>query len=406
MGNPGCTDEQLREAVEAYHQHGKIKEYAAASLKLASSTFRNRLARAAERGMLGTDPVMPGFRISKVSTTQDADGITLRTHVQQKPEAGGAFNIPEGHKVKGVSALLDADGNVSAQWVKTREGDYDPIWVAERVGEVLSDYRGLSISLPSPEVDPDTLTVIPLPDWHVGLLAWSRETGEDYDLKIARDVILESMARVIAMTPPSDTAVVLGLGDLLHFDGYEPVTSRSRNFLDADGRYPKVLKTAVEMVIATIDMALQRHGNVIVRILAGNHDDQSAVAVSLALSLFYENNPRVAVDDSPSRFWWLRFGSVFLGATHGDKAKMKDLPLVMAHDRPHDWAASTYRRIYTGHIHHERALEEGGVVVTSLRSPVAKDAYHSFEKYRAGRSVYADTYARSGKKVSSVTVNI
>src|SRR5690606_18480216 len=231
---------------------------------------------------------------------------------------------------------------------------------------------------------------------------WAEETGENYDLAIARDTILTAMARLISASPPSDTAIVLGLGDLLHFDGYEPVTARSRNFLDADGRYPKVLKTSAQMVIATIDLALRRHERVLVRILPGNHDDQSAVAVSLALALYYDGHARVTVDDSPSRFWWHRFGQVFFGATHGHKATMKDLPLVMAHDRPHDWAASTYRRIFSGHLHHERRIEEGGVIVTCMRSPVAKDAYHSFEKYRAGRSVYSETFRADGSEAATL----
>jgi DNA repair exonuclease SbcCD nuclease subunit len=173
-----------------------------------------------------------------------------------------------------------------------------------------------------------------------------------------------------------------------------------------DGRYPKVLKTAIRMIVSTIQLALQNHETVHVRILPGNHDDQSALAIGIALSMYFENQERVKVDDSPSRFWWKRFGKVFLGATHGDKAKMKDLPLVMANDRPQDWAASTHKKIYTGHIHHERTIEEGGVIVSSMRTPVAKDAYHSFEKYRAGRSVYSETFNINGSMAGTTQINI
>lgn len=314
---------------------------------------------------------------------------------------------PQGHTVKGVSTLYGPAGNVLQQWVKTKSGDLSLDQITEAVGDALAEYRGAHILPPAPLApDNETLTIYPLADWHVGLLAWAEETGENYDLSIAKDTILRAMGKVIAASPPSENAIVLGLGDLLHFDGYEPTTARSGNFLDADGRYPKVLKTATQMVIATIDMALQRHQHVTVRILAGNHDDQSAVAVSLALNLFYAESPRVTVDDSPSRFWWFRFGKVFLGATHGDRAKMRDLPLVMAHDRPDDWAASTYRRILTGHIHHESRIEEGGVIVSSMRAPVARDAYHSFERYRAGRSVSSETFRADGTEAATIQFNI
>jgi hypothetical protein len=372
MAQASLTTEQKQEAVDAVVNYGSQNE-AARRLGLNRATFLHRY-RAGIKAGLDQAIVHPA---------------------------------PQGHTVKGVSTLYGASGNVVAQWVKTKAGELDFEQITEAIGDALSEYRGTFIPQASPAAtDDDSLTIYPLIDWHVGLLAWAEETGENYDLAIARDTILNAMARLVAATPPSKQCVVLGLGDLLHFDGYEPTTSRSKNFLDADGRYPKVLKTAVQMVIATIDMALRRHDSVLVRILAGNHDDQSAVAVGLALSLYYEGHARVTVDDSPSRFWWLRFGKVLLGATHGDKAKMRDLPLVMAHDRPHDWAASTYRRMFTGHLHNERKIEEGGVIVTCMRTPVAKDAYHSFERYRAGRSVYSETFRSDGSQAANLQFNL
>lgn len=372
MPTVALTTEQKQEAVDAVAKYGSVQA-AAEALGVNRCTLRHR------------------YRLGVLAGLDEAI----------------VHPAPQGHAVKGVSTLYGPTGNVLQQWVKTKAGELDLDQITEAIGEALSEYRGMYV----PQIEPagtetDTLSVYSLVDWHVGLLAWAEETGENYDLAIARDVILNSMARLISATPPSKECVILGLGDLLHFDGYEPVTSRSRNFLDADGRYPKVLKTAVQMVIATIDMALRRHDTVLVRILAGNHDDQSAVAVGLALSLYYDGHARVTVDDSPSRFWWYRFGKVFLGATHGDKLKMKDLPLVMAHDRPHDWAASSYRRIYTGHIHHDSKIEEGGVIVTSMRSPVAKDAYHSFAKYRSGRSVYSESFRSDGSQAASLQFNL
>lgn len=400
------SDEVLRETVRFFSEHG-TKAGAARAAKVNRFTFADRLKIAARRGMLGTRPVLPGFEIKQTSAQLSADGELQREWVQQRPEAGGEFVVPDGHTVKGVSALLDPEGRVRAQWVKTREEQATTADVIEAVKESLADCKGTAALYPPPtEADPQTFTVIPLVDWHVGLMAWARETGDNYDLRIARDVILKAMAKVVALSPPSEKCIVLGLGDMLHFDGYEPVTTRSNNQLDSDGRYPKVLRTAVEMIRATVDMCLRKFAAVDVRILPGNHDDRATVAMNVGFSLLYESNDRVTFDDSPSRFWWRREGKVLLGATHGDKTKMRDLPLVMAADNPRDWSKSTYRRIYTGHIHHESAVEEGGVLVTSMRSPVMKDAYHSFSKYRAGRSVYSDTYDIAGGMAASVKVNL
>lgn len=408
MSNPGCTEEQLREAAAAYIAHNGIKAHAASSLGLPENTFRNRLLRAAEIGLLGTDAVLPGYVIARTSETRNADGEITSQSITQKPETGdGQFQIPEGHKIKGLSTLTDGHGHIVSQWTKTSADQIDPSALAAIIGETLAGYEYVPVNIKPPnQTERDLATVYLMADWHIGLLSWKPETGMNWDLDIARDKIMTAVDRCVQSSPASEMGVVLGLGDLMHFDGYEPTTSRSKNILDADGRYPKVLRAATEMMAQSIALALEKHDQVLVRILPGNHDDQSAIAVSLALSMKYESNERVVVDDSPSRFWWWRWGKVLLGATHGDKIKMKDLPLVMAADCPNDWAASDYRKVYTGHIHHESKVEEGGVIVESMRAPVAKDAYHAGARYRSGRSISSETYAKDGGNVSRVSINL
>jgi hypothetical protein len=402
MSAPPLSHDLMREALALSAEHGNAAA-AARAIGIPAETMRSRIRRAkdaAARGEFGLAPVIPGFEISRVTNTPKGD------FVQQRPAHGDEFQIPEGHLVKGVSALLDADGREVLKWVKTKQGELSTEAIIESLKDAFSSTPAAKLPAAPKRTDADTLTVYSIVDWHVGLLAWAEETGQNYDLKIAQKVIMDAMGRLIAASPPSKQCIVLGLGDLLHFDGYEHITSKSGNFLDGDGRYPKVLRTAARMVIETIDMALQRHDQVLVRMLPGNHDTRSTVAINLALGMRYEASKRVTVDDSAAYMWWYRFGKNFFGATHGDKARMKDLPLVMAADRPQDWAASTNRRIFTGHLHNERRIEEGGVVVTCMRTPVAKDAYHSFERFRSGRSVYSETYRADGSEAATLAFNL
>ncbi|MBE0561860.1 MAG: hypothetical protein IH622_13740 [Ochrobactrum anthropi] len=400
MAYPTITDEQLLQTLEAISAFPHKKD-AAEYLGISDRTLRYRVKWAAERGLSPQANVLPGFAIKQKSEKQP-DG----SWIKQTRAPGDIFKVPDNHLVKGVSALVDEDDRVVMKWVKTA-ADRTETNLLAAVENLLANCNTPIEPLPAPEeVSDATFTVYPLVDWHIGLMAWAAETGENYDLKIARTTIMGAMRRMIARTPPSRKAVVLGLGDMLHFDGYEPVTSRSGNFLDADGRYPKVLNVAIEMIEETINLVAQKHSEVLVRLLPGNHDDKATVALNAAFKLLYRDNERINFEWSPSRFWWHREGKVFLGATHGDKTKMRDLPLVMAYDKPHDWAASGVRRIYTGHIHHESKIEEGGVIVCSLRTPVAKDAYHSFAKYRSGRTVYSDTYEIDGSGMTSASINI
>lgn len=360
MSNPGFRLEDLHEAVRLVEEHGKVA-YAAKASGIPDATLRKRYNEAIRRGI----------------------------------DQAIVHPAPHGHEVKGVSTLYNPEGQVIAQWVKTRVGPLPIDQIAAVISDALNAYNPPP-PVPAPEgVDTSLATVYPLADWHIGLLAWHKETGEDWDLTIAAETLKAAYLKLVSRSPASACGVVLGLGDLLHADNYENLTARSRNKLDVDGRWPKVLRIATDLVIYTIDLALQKHERVIVRLLPGNHDDQSAIAVTLALAKFYSSNPRVTVDDDAGRFWWWRWGKCFLGAAHGDMAKMKELPLIMAGRYPEEWGATKHRLILTGHVHHRQALnakEFAGVEVESFSSPAAKDAWQTASGFVSGRSVHAITF--------------
>lgn len=389
MPTPPVSREFAEEAVAALDAAMGNQTNAAKALGVARSTFQNRLKAAARYGLMGPIKAREGFSIVQI-TERLPDGTSVVT----KPEFDEP-TAPEGMTENGRSVYVPGKG-----WFKYGKEVSDGA-LADAVRAAFEDHDAPPAPTPH-TTHADTVAVYPLADWHIGLLAWEEETGGNYDIHIGRQVLTEAVRNLIDATPPSRHALILGLGDLLHFDGYEAKTERSGNILDTDSRYPKVLREAVRLIRYAIDLALAKHETVEVRLLAGNHDQKAALAVALALSLGYEGEDRVTIDDSPSYLWFRRYGKVLLGATHGDKTKMDQMPLLMAVDRPEDWAASTRRRVFTGHIHHERLKEIGGVIVESLRSPVAKDAYHSFAGYRAGRSVYSYTFWTDGSRMAKM----
>jgi hypothetical protein len=81
-------------------------------------------------------------------------------------------------------------------------------------------------------------------------------------------------------SPSSGECVILGGGDLLHADNSQNQTAKSGNVLDVDGRYQKIVGVATQLMVRTINVALRRHLHVTVRVLPGNHDEHSAVAVA------------------------------------------------------------------------------------------------------------------------------
>jgi hypothetical protein len=297
--------------------------------------------------------------------------------------------VPAPFVVKGVSTLYDGDGAVRAQWVKTKQdSSLAEAALREFVDSLVEDVRGKApLVKPPAHANEDLLAVYPMGDPHFGMYAWADEAGEDFDLKIAEDLTCAAIDRLVGSAPPAKTAVILELGDFFHTDNSSNQTMRSGNALDVDTRWARVLQVGLRAMVYCIKRTLEKHEKVVVRIVKGNHDDHSSLALALALDAYFSSNPRVKVDLSPAEFWYFQFGRVLIGSTHGDKAKPGQLPGVMATDRPVEWGAAKYRYWYRGHVHHDSVQEFPGVTCESFRTLAARDAWHAGMGYRAGRDM-------------------
>lgn len=371
MASPAVPDEILLAAVNAYRENGNNQLKTAEALGVSRGCLQDRLRKAAAKGLDGSvpEPARNGQSIGATSTLYRFEN--------------------------------DPNGKV-LQWVKASE-ESNALDIAEAIKGAFADFQPAATVTPAPDSPAnDLLSFVPANDWHIGMYAWGSETGQNWDLKIAERTIGESLDNLIHHSPSCGTCIVLGGGDLLHADNQENKTAKSGNALDVDGRYPLVLETACRLTVRGIDSCLKRHGRVIVRILRGNHDEHAAVAVAFFLKAWYRNEPRVTVDTDPSLFFWHRFGSVMLGATHGHTVKLKDMASIMAHRRAEDWGATKFRYVHGFHIHHHSkiATEGNGVISESHQAPIPQDAWHYGAGFLSGRSLQAITYHRSLGEIS------
>ena len=383
------SPEQIAETRAALEKHGLNYAAMARELNLARSTVQNRVGQ-----------------ISKIIEPTTYEQIHGTNKAANEPSE--FFQIPEGHVVKGVSALVDMEGRTVQQWIKTRE-EIAVADVIEAIKTAFVEYEGRAKATPSPPiVNDDLLTLYPLADWHLGLFAWHEETGANWDLKIAEATIGQGFTDLVDQTPRSRHAVILGGGDLIHADNQENKTARSGNQLDVDGRYQKVIGTACRLMVKVVDAALSRHETVTVRILKGNHDEHSSIAIVYFLLAWFKDEPRVTVDADPSLFYWHRFGKVMLGATHGHTVKIKDMPQIMAHRRAEDWGGTKFRYCHGFHIHHvsKYASEGGGVISETHQTPTPQDAWHFGAGFLSGRSMQSISYHKEYGEVSRSRIAI
>lgn len=298
--------------------------------------------------------------------------------------------VAPGQKLRGASTLYRrGEPEPVLQWVKSSADDEarEQI-IRETVAALSEDCRGLSPMIPAPHhTMADLLAVYPLGDPHFGMYAWAKEAGDDFDLDIARSLTLGAVDRLVQAAPAAKTAILLPLGDIFHMDDQSNQTPAHRHQLDADGRFVKVLQVGIQTFRHAVLRCLEKHERVVVRFVAGNHDPHAVWALAFSIAAYFDKEPRVSVDLDPAAHWFLRFGSVLIGATHGDKTKHRDLLGVMAVDRSADWGQTKHRYFYTGHVHNQTVTELPGLVCESFRTLAAKDAYAAGAGYRAGRDM-------------------
>lgn len=332
-------------------------------------------------------------RLGKARST--VHDIWCRTHPRKARLPDDAFALPDPKTVTKVSTLYNSDGNVAAQWIQEKPQDVKRLEAWQEAAKELAQTlpRTAPQAFRRDGVKQELLAVFPVGDHHLGMLAWPEETGAAaWDIAIAEQTLDEAITDLMTSVPSCGRAAVVFLGDLLHADGYVPVTPAHGNQLDVDGRFPKVVRAAIRVIRRAINRAAEHHAKVSVIIAAGNHDPVSSVFLREALAVLYEDNPRIEVDVSPRPFHFIRHGKCLIGVHHGHQVKLEDLPLLMATDRPTDWGETTHRAWFTGHIHSRRVIERGGCIVESFRVLPPTDAYAAGQGYRSQREMHAIVY--------------
>ncbi|MBO9108875.1 oxidoreductase [Agrobacterium sp. S2/73] len=390
--------EELRRRADAYREHGTLVK-AAAALGIGKSALAESIKRAAEAGLLGTEPVLPGFRISRISNTPSG------TFIQQAPERGERFELPAGHVVKGVSALVDANGRVIQQWQKTAvEAEGQLAAFQAMVDGLKEDLPRITI-MPAPQhVEEDLLNQFVVTDSHFGMLAHREETGADYDLRLAEQLLLDWFAAAVAGAPQAHTAVLAQLGDLLHHDALESVTPAHKHVLDADSRLHKVVRVVIRTLRRVVDMLLQKHKHVHVVMASGNHDPASSVWVRELLATIYENEPRVTVDTSPMLYYAYKWGDTALFYHHGHKRGVAQVDATLAGMFREMFGASKYAFAHVGHLHSDEGRKSALMYVERHETLAAPDAYAAGGGWLSGRSAKVITYSRRYGEVARATL--
>lgn len=234
------------------------------------------------------------------------------------------------------------------------------------------------------------LAVINLYDAHIDKVCLFSETHSESSLQDNIDTFTRAFDTLLNQALLySPEVIVFPIGnDFLNTNGSMNTTKKGTpQAVGVD--HKDAFIQGIKLLRNCIDKASQ-YSNVVIKKIAGNHDEDSMFYVNEVLSVLYENHPNVLVDpiDRTARKYY-EYGVNLLGFAHGDREvrNIANLPLLMAEEAKEAWARTTFREWFLGDKHHKfeykfmRTKDFVGSTVRFLRSVGTSDKWHHDNGY-------------------------
>lgn len=279
-----------------------------------------------------------------------------------------------------VRSFWYKDGKMSINVRKEKE--LSIVDLKNELVEEMKEYSPSFTEIKREQTSEPHLLVIDPADIHVGKLASSFETGEEYDNQIAVKRVKDGVRGLLNKSAGFNIDKILFIigNDILHVDGAKRTTTAGTN-QDTDGMWYDNFILARKLYVDIIEMLLPI-ADVHVQYDPSNHDYITGFFLAETINAWFRNSKNVTFNTSPAHRKYYKYGKNLIGTTHGDGAKEIDLPLLMAQEASLDWGLCKHRYIYTHHIHHKKSRDYGSVCVESLRSPSNTDSWHHRNGYQ------------------------
>ena len=218
-------------------------------------------------------------------------------------------------------------------------------------------------------------------DIHIDKLCSAFEVGETYNNQIAVQRVLRGCSGIlneIDINSIDKILFVIG-NDILHIDNAKRTTTGGTP-QDTDGMWHTNFLIAKSLYVDIIELLMQV-ADVHVIYNPSNHDYTNGFFLAQVIETHFKDCANVSFDTTISHRKYFVYGKNLIGTTHGDGAKVQDLPLLMAHESK-DWSDCKHKYIYTHHLHHKVSKDYMGVCVETLRSPSGTDSWHHRNGYQ------------------------
>lgn len=247
------------------------------------------------------------------------------------------------------------------------------------------------------------LLVVDPCDLHIGKLALSFETGEEYNNQIAIQRAKEGVDGILKKASGYciDKILFIAGNDILHIDTPKRTTT-SGTPQDTDGMWYSNFLLAKDLYVELIQKLLTV-ADVHFTFNPSNHDYTHGFFLADVIKTYFKDCPNITFDCSIHHRKYFRYFNNLIGTTHGDGAKTEDLPALMAQEAK-DWSDTKHRYIYTHHTHHKASKDYIGVTIESMRSATGADGWHSRNGYQhAPKAIEGFLHCKTHGQVSRIT---
>lgn len=314
-----------------------------------------------------------------------------------------------------------SEDNWSHGWLKTKEGtvyirnEEDTIEIQdvfEDLKQQLDQYSPKipKIKYPLLEGEPHCLVLDPA-DIHFGKLAMLGDTGQEYNIEIARQRVRDGVMGILGKVKGFDIEqIVFVIGnDALHIDNPKRTTTAGTP-QDTDKMWHTAFNAAKDAYIEVLS-TLVSIAPVRVVYNPSNHDYMSGYMLAQVVHAWFRKSGDITWDIDIRHRKYYRYYNSLMGFSHGDGAKEKDLPSLMPTEATEDYVRSKYKYYYLHHLHHAigkvigRTKEHIGLQVEYLKSPSAADRWHQDNGYTSCAGIEAFLHSREGGQCARLTHN-
>lgn len=269
------------------------------------------------------------------------------------------------------------------QVLKSYQNDVTPQQIKEFRAELLEEFKNYSpvaeFVNENQNLDGNFL-VLSLPDYHIGREQHPQQTYVIY-IEALQNIVERAIKRGI-----NKIVYVIG-NDLFNSDDTLYRTTKGTQQYDY-GTWRETFLMGKKIVLDSIEYLKTKGMPIEIVFVEGNHDHFKVFTLEQVVRGYYFNHKQITFNNDESQFKVFHTDNVVCMFDHGE-LRADDYPYLLATEYPKEWGNSTYRYIFTGHLHHTIQKDyRGNVKVLYLPSLAKGSDWEKGKGYKTTREAH------------------